>query len=142
MHTKERQDDVCDSLMAALGEFGISCDLQLAGPEYEGLQGFSSLPSVVADELFSPELSVKGSLHPLSPDMSTLKKPTVVVDNVMSPAHTLLQIKCVDQKCLCYDIMRISKDYDIKVFTSKLSFIFGFSFLHHTQYSKWRKPYG
>ncbi|KAI9128501.1 hypothetical protein K1719_001494 [Acacia pycnantha] len=121
LHTKKRQDDICDSLMTALGEFCISCELQLAGPEYESLQGFSSLPSVVAEELFSPELSDKGSLHPLSPDMSTLKKPSVVVDNLLSPAHTLLQIKCVDQKCLCYDIMRISKDYNIKVAYGRFS---------------------
>lgn len=118
MHTKKRQDNICDYLMAALGECCISCELQLAGPEYGGLQGNSSLPSVVAEELLSSELSDTGSLHPLSPDMRTLKKPTVVVDNSLSPAHTLLQIECVDQKGLCYDIMRISKDSDIKVFIS------------------------
>ncbi|KAF7811335.1 ACT domain-containing protein ACR9 [Senna tora] len=121
LHTKKRQDYVCDYLKAALEECCISCELQLAGPEYGDLQGSSSLPSVVSEELFSSELSDKGSLHPLSPDMKTLKKPTVVVDNSLSPAHTLLQIECADQKGLCYDIMRISKDSDIKVTYGRFS---------------------
>lgn len=116
-HTKKRRDDVCEYLMEALGEKCISSELQLAGPEYDGhLQGFSSLPPAYSEELFGPELSDKVWLHPLSQDMTTLKKPSVTVDNTLSPAHTLLQIQCVDQKGLCYDIMRISKDSDIKVF--------------------------
>jgi len=101
--------------MDALGERCISSELQLAGPEYGHLQGFSSLPPAFAEELFSSELLDKVSLHPLSQDMKTLKTPTVTVDNSLSPVHTLLQIQCVDQKGLCYDIMRISKDSDIKV---------------------------
>ncbi|XP_058736613.1 ACT domain-containing protein ACR9-like [Vicia villosa] len=115
-HTKKRRDDVCEYLMEALGEKCISSELQLAGPEYDGhLQGFSSLPPAYSEELFGPELPDKVWLHPLSQDMTTLKKPSVTVDNTLSPAHTLLQIQCVDQKGLCYDIMRISKDSDIKV---------------------------
>lgn len=102
--------------MDALGDRCISNELQLAGPEYGHLQGFSSLPPPFAEELFSSELLDKVSLHPLSQDLTTVKKPTVVVDNALSPSHTLLQIQCVDQKGLCYDIMRISKDSDIRVF--------------------------
>ncbi|CAI8614651.1 unnamed protein product [Vicia faba] len=110
-HTKKRRDDVCEYLMEALGEKCISSELQLAGPEYDGhLPGFSSLPPAYSEELFGPELSDKVSLHPLSQDMTTLKKPSVTVDNTLSPTHTLLQIQCVDQKGLCYDIMRIAKD--------------------------------
>ncbi|XP_058742449.1 ACT domain-containing protein ACR9-like [Vicia villosa] len=102
--------------MEALGEKCISSELQLAGPEYDGhLQGFSSLPPAYSEELFGPELSDKVWLHPLSQDVTTLKKPSVTVDNTLSPTHTLLQIQCVDQKGLCYDIMRISKDFGIKV---------------------------
>jgi hypothetical protein len=123
-HTKKRRDDVCEYLKNALGERCISSELQLSGPEYGHLQGFSSLPPAYSEELFGPELLDKVSLHPLSQDMTTLKKPTVTVDNALSPVHTLLQIQCVDQKGLCYDIMRISKDSDIKVLSpTKLSFI-------------------
>ncbi|XP_061338318.1 ACT domain-containing protein ACR9-like [Gastrolobium bilobum] len=121
LHTKKRQDYVCEYLMDALGERCISSELQLAGPEYGHLQGFSSLPPAFAEELFSSELLDKVSVHPLSQDMTTLKKPTVMMDNSMSPAHSLLQIQCVDQKGLCYDIMRISKDSDIKVAYGRFS---------------------
>ncbi|KAK7295705.1 hypothetical protein RJT34_18616 [Clitoria ternatea] len=121
LHTKKRQDYISEYLMDALGDRCISCELQLAGPEYGHLQGFSSLPPAFAEELFSSELLDKLSLHPLSKDMTTLKTPTVMVDNSLSPAHTLLQIQCVDQKSLCYDIMRISKDSDIKVAFGRFS---------------------
>ncbi|KAI4358045.1 hypothetical protein L6164_001954 [Bauhinia variegata] len=122
LHTKKRRDGVCDYLKEALGDVCISCELQLAGPEYEGLQGFSSLPPAVAEELFSSELSEKkASLQPISPDMKTLTKPTVTVDNSLSPVHTLLQIQCADQKGLCYDIMRISKDFDLKIAYGRFS---------------------
>lgn len=114
--------------MDALGERCISSELQLAGPEYGQLQGFSSLQPAFAEELFGSELLDKVSLHPLSQDMTTLKKPSVMVDNSLSPAHTLLQIQCVDQKGLCYDIMRISKDSDIKVFCAILPFMHGHGF--------------
>ena len=56
--------------MDALGERCISSELQLAGPEYGHLQGFSSLPPAFAEELFSSELLDKLSLHPLSQDMT------------------------------------------------------------------------
>ncbi|KAL2329600.1 hypothetical protein Fmac_017181 [Flemingia macrophylla] len=122
LHTKNRQDYVCEYLKDALGERCISSELQLAGPEYDGhLQGFSSLPPAFAEELFSSELLDKVSMNPLSQDMTKLKTPIVIVDNTLSPAHTLLQIQCVDQKGLCYDIMRISKDSDIKVTFGRFS---------------------
>lgn len=128
LHTKKRQDYVCEYLREALGEKCISSELQLAGPEYGHLQGFASLPPAYSEELFGPELVDKVSLHPLSQDMTTLKKPSVTVDNSLSQVHTLLQIQCVDQKGLCYDIMRISKDSDIKVLF--LSFLFNHSGIH------------
>ncbi|MED6147465.1 hypothetical protein PIB30_044283 [Stylosanthes scabra] len=121
LHTKKRQDYVCEFLNDALGDRCISSELQLAGPEYGQLQGISSLPPAFAEELFSSELLDKGSLHPLSKDMAKLKKPTVMVDDSLSPVHTLLQIQCVDQKGLCYDIMRISKDSDIKIAHGRFS---------------------
>ncbi|MBA0684393.1 hypothetical protein Goari_025981, partial [Gossypium aridum] len=38
---------------------------------------------------------------------------SVVMDNSLSPAHTLVQIVCQDHKGLLYDIMRTLKDYSI-----------------------------
>ena len=116
LHTKQRQEDTLEQLNAVLGESCISCELQLAGPEYKNHRCISSLSPVIAEELFRCELSDKESRsQALSPDMTILKKATVVVDNSLSPAHTLLQIHCVDHKGLVYDILRTLKDYNIKV---------------------------
>lgn len=102
---------------AVLGESCINCELKLAGPEYESHHGISSLSPDVAEELFFFELSDKETRsQALSPDMTKLKKASVVVDNSLSPVHTLLQIHCVDHKGLFYDVLRTLKDCNIKVF--------------------------
>lgn len=112
MHTKQRQTETCDHLTAVLGEHGVSCELELAGPELESVQRFSSLPPVAADELFGSDGS-----DVISNSFSN--KAVLTVDNQLSPAHTLLQIYCVDQKGLFYDILRTSKDCNVHV---RLSF--------------------
>lgn len=123
LHTKKRQDDTCERLNAVLGELCISCEIQLAGPEYEGFQqGFSSLPPEIAEELFSSELSKDESRsQACTPELAKLKKANITMDNSLSPAHTLLQIHCVDQKCLLYDILRTLKDCSIKIAYSRFS---------------------
>lgn len=110
LHTKKRQDDTCAHLLAVLGEFNVSCEIQLAGPEYGSQQGCSSLSAEIAEELFGSESFDKKEIR------IKLEKATVTVDNCMSPAHTLLQIQCLDQKGLFYDVMRTSKDCNIQVF--------------------------
>lgn len=115
LHTKERQDETCEQLHAVLGESCISCELQVAGPEYECHQGISSISPAVAEELFRPELSTIESSQALSPDMSKLKEANATIDNSLSPAHTLLQIHCINHKGLLYDILRTLKDCNIKV---------------------------
>ncbi|KAJ6803937.1 ACT domain-containing protein ACR9-like [Iris pallida] len=113
LHTRKRQDDTCQTLNAVLGESCISCELQLA----EGFQqGCSSLPPPIAEELFRPEIS-EGDVvsQAFSPDMSKLKKVNLVMDNSLSPSQTLLQMQCVDQKGLLYDILRTLKDCDIQI---------------------------
>eukprot|EP00268_Persea_americana_P063123 TRINITY_DN8153_c0_g2_i1.p1 TRINITY_DN8153_c0_g2~~TRINITY_DN8153_c0_g2_i1.p1 ORF type:complete len:326 (+),score=54.67 TRINITY_DN8153_c0_g2_i1:235-1212(+) len=116
LHTKKRQVDTCERLNAVLGDSCISCELQMAEPEYEGFQqGYSSLPSPVAEELFGYKLSNDDRCsQALAPDLTLLKKANITMDNSLSPAYTLLQINCVDQKCLFYDIMRTLKDCNIK----------------------------
>ena len=105
-----------EQLHAVLGESCITCELQLAGPEYERHRGITSLSPSVAEELFRCELSDKEiRAQALSPDMTKLKKATVMVDNSLSPAHTLLQIYCADHKGLLYDVMRTFKDCNIQV---------------------------
>ncbi|KAJ6820143.1 ACT domain-containing protein ACR9-like [Iris pallida] len=113
LHTKKRQDDTCERLNAVLGESCISCELQLI-ESFQ--QGFSSLPPDIADELFRPEISEgDAGSQAISSDMSKLKKVNVVMDNSLSPSQTLLQIHCVDQKGLLYDIMRTLKDCNIQI---------------------------
>ncbi|KAM7494923.1 hypothetical protein LguiB_029532 [Lonicera macranthoides] len=123
LHTKSRREETCNHLIHVLGEDCISCELQLAGPEYESLQGFSALSQAVAEELFNCELSDKEApSQTLCPEMIKVKKATTItVDNFMSSAHTLLQIQCLDQKGLIYDILRTSKDCNIQIAYGRIS---------------------
>ncbi|TQE06823.1 hypothetical protein C1H46_007540 [Malus baccata] len=75
LHTKQMRDDICEHLMAALGEYCITCELKLPGPEYERLQGNSSLPPALADELFSYQLKDEEAYPKgLTRNMRTVKK--------------------------------------------------------------------
>ncbi|MFQ6624722.1 hypothetical protein Gotur_004149 [Gossypium turneri] len=122
LHTEERQHHLCKQLDAVLGDSCISCKLRLAGPEYDCHHGISSLSPAVAEELFLFVLSDKETRsQALSSDMTKLKKANVVVDNSLSPAHTLLQIHCVDHKSLFYDILRTLKDCNIKIAFGRFS---------------------
>lgn len=115
MHTKERQDNTCKQLISVLGEYCISCEFQLPGPEYQCQCAFSSLSPSVVNDLFGCKLPDNDACsQAISPDVH--KKAIITVDNCLSPAHTLLQIQCADQKGLFYDILRTSKDCNIQVF--------------------------
>ncbi|XP_020223376.1 ACT domain-containing protein ACR9 [Cajanus cajan] len=122
LHTKNRQDETCERLNDVLRDSCISCELQLAGPEYECNQGISSLSPALAEELFRCELSDNEvRSQALSPDMTKLKKTNVTLDNSLSPAHTLIQIRCADHKGLLYDIMRTLKDMNMKISYGRFS---------------------
>ncbi|XP_076935232.1 ACT domain-containing protein ACR9-like [Bidens hawaiensis] len=114
LHTKIGKEETCEHLSVMLGECCISCEIELAGPEYECQQGLSSIPESIAEKLFSCEFS-------LMEDASKVKEASVMVDNLLSPAHSLLQIQCRDQKGLIYDILRISKDCDIQIAYGRVS---------------------
>lgn len=122
LHTKKRQDQTYEQLHAVLGESCISCELQLAGPEYGGHQAISTLSPAVAEELFKCKLLKNETpSQALSPDFAKLKKTTIAADNSLSPAHTLLQIHSVDHKGLLYDIMRTLKDCNIQIAYGRFS---------------------
>lgn len=124
LHLIRRREETCEHLSGVLGDDCIGCELQpVGGPEYETQLGLSSFSEIVSKELFSSVLSDKdASLQKLSPDMTKIRTAnTVVVDNYLSPAHTLLQIQCADQKSLVYDILRTSKDLDIQISYGRMS---------------------
>ncbi|KAI7732449.1 hypothetical protein M8C21_003728 [Ambrosia artemisiifolia] len=122
LHTHIRREETCEHLSGVLGECCISCELQLAGPEFKCHQGFSSISDEVADELFSSGFSTnEDSSQAISKDVLDVKKAVINVDNLTSPAHTLLQIQCLDQKALIYDILKISKDCNIRIAYGRIS---------------------
>ncbi|KAL8191640.1 hypothetical protein R6Q57_028371 [Mikania cordata] len=122
LHTKRRRDDACHKLLAVLGESCTSVDICSAGYKSDSVPPISSLSQTAAAEIFQTELSVKEELsQALSPDVNKLKHATVMIDNSLSPAHSLLQINCVDHKGFLYDIMRILKDFDIQIAYGRFS---------------------
>ncbi|PWA76178.1 ACT domain-containing protein [Artemisia annua] len=122
LHTKIGREETSEHISIMLGECCISCELELAGPEYESQQGFSSIPEAIAENLFSCDVSAaENGPRTLKSDAIKFKEASVVVDNTLSPAHSLLQIQCRDQKGLIYDIFRISKDCDIQIAYGRVS---------------------
>ena len=116
LHSKIGREETSEHITIMLGECCISCELELAGPEYKSQQGFSSIPEAIAENLFSCDVSAaENGPRTLKSDAIKLKEASVVVDNTLSPAHSLLQIQCRDKKGLIYDIFRISKDCEIQV---------------------------
>ncbi|KAL6624806.1 hypothetical protein ACP70R_032127 [Stipagrostis hirtigluma subsp. patula] len=115
LHTKERQEETCSTLIATLGP-SISCEILSA----EGFrQGFSSLPPKISEELFRVELAdIDSEIYSssLSAELKKMQTATINFDNFLSPAHTLIQIICADQKGLIYDILRTMKDCNIQIF--------------------------
>nr|XP_043621407.1 ACT domain-containing protein ACR9-like [Erigeron canadensis] len=122
LHTKKRRDDACDKLHAVLGDSCTSVDIHSAGYNKDSVPRISSLSQAASKELFRSELSEK-EVHSqaLSPDVKKLMHASVMIDNSLSPAHSLLQISCVDHKGFLYDIMRILKDFNIQIAYGRFS---------------------
>eukprot|EP01018_Ginkgo_biloba_P020517 Gb_15457 [translate_table: standard] len=123
LHTKNRQDDACDQLKAILGESSTHCEVRLTSPEFGGLECTACcLPPSITEDMFSHEhFKLETDLRSLGANAEPLNRASVTIDNSLSPAHTLLQILCKDQKGLIYDIMRTLKDYNIQVSYGRLS---------------------
>ncbi|XP_056168875.1 ACT domain-containing protein ACR10-like [Syzygium oleosum] len=111
LHTQQRQEETICRLRDVLGDFILSCEIEMAGPEVAACsQGSLFLPSAVIEDMFSLELSSE------SPTGSLFSNPlSVIMDNSLSRSHTLVQVLCQDHKGLIYDIMRTLKDYNIQV---------------------------
>lgn len=111
LHTNKRQEDTCYHIKDVLGDATISCDIEMVGPEVTACsQASNFLSSVITEEVFSSDKcdgNHSGSI--------TSKSISILMDNCLSPSHTLVQIVCQDHKGLLYDIMRTLKDYNIQV---------------------------
>lgn len=87
-----------------------------AGPEFDNHHSITSLSPDIAGQLFASQLSDNRShTDELSVELLKLKKASVTMDSTLSPSHTLLQIHCVDQKGILYDLLRPLKDCSIQV---------------------------
>lgn len=93
----------------------ISCDIEMVGPEITACSQESSfLPTTITDDML--QLEIPDAL----PSSLTSTSVSVAMDNLLSPAHTLVQIACQDHKGLLYDIMRTLKEYNMQVYTLML----------------------
>ena len=85
-------------------DFFTTIDIELVGSETTAFsQASSSLPNAITD------------VFDLQSGTSTSDSVSIVMDNTLSPAHTLVQVMCQDHKGLLYDIMRTLKDFNIQV---------------------------
>ncbi|KAI3471865.1 hypothetical protein Pfo_028553 [Paulownia fortunei] len=119
LHTKKRKEDTYDHLKAVLGDAMISCDIEMVVPEITACsQGPSFLSDAITEGMFNIEM-----LDEHQDDSIAFKCPSITMDNLLSPSHTLVQIVCQDHKGLLYDVMRTLKDYNIQIsygrFTTK-----------------------
>ncbi|KAF3335735.1 ACT domain-containing protein ACR10 [Carex littledalei] len=123
LHLKMRREETCDKLSSVLGDSMTSCDIEVASDPISCCVNASlSLSPTVTEKMFAPELpKEESSLFPCnfpycnSSGSGTSNSLSVKVDNLLSPAHTLIQIQSGDHKGLLYDIMRTLKDYNIQL---------------------------
>ncbi|EFJ25064.1 hypothetical protein SELMODRAFT_173843 [Selaginella moellendorffii] len=110
--SRERTLEVCERIKNLMGGLHSKCELKEAGPEYGGLMCTPALnlPPSVSELLSSGVNSQQNG-----------DTPRVTIDDLLSPAHTLLQISCRDRKGLLYDCLRVLKDFNYQVAYGRLS---------------------
>ncbi|MBA0615762.1 hypothetical protein Godav_015874 [Gossypium davidsonii] len=111
LHTKIRQEETYKALEDIMQRIVINFNIEKVGPEIAACsQASPFLPSGITEDIF--HLEVSNELPSIS---LTSNNVSVMMDNSLSPAHTLVQIVCQDHKGLLYDIMRTLKDYSIQM---------------------------
>ncbi|OWM82473.1 hypothetical protein CDL15_Pgr002048 [Punica granatum] len=117
LHTKKRKDDTIGHLRSVIGDAMISCEIELVDSEVTScLQAAGFLPSIITEDMFQSEMPMK----PLD-GLSTSENVSITIDNLLSPAHTLVHICCQERKGLLYDIMRTLKDFNIQISYGRFS---------------------
>ncbi|KAJ7561770.1 hypothetical protein O6H91_03G040600 [Diphasiastrum complanatum] len=118
---KNRIANVCQCVKAVLVGPKAHCELREAGPEYGDLSctTTSYLSPLVVNCLFKDERREA----PLEEDSQSedVWRVKATLDNMLSPAHTLVQIICKDRKGLLYDSLRTLKDFNLKVAYGRFS---------------------
>ncbi|CAK7357423.1 unnamed protein product [Dovyalis caffra] len=116
LHTNKRKEDTYYHLKAVMGNSLISCEIEMVGPEITACSAESSfLPTTITENILP--LKIPDEL----PSSLTSTSVSVIMDNSLSPGHTLVQILCQDHKGLLYDIMRTLKDYNIQISYGRFS---------------------
>ncbi|POO01766.1 ACT domain containing protein [Trema orientale] len=110
LHTSERRNETREFLKNVLENAMISCEIEKVGPEITASSQASFLPSAITEDTFVLEMP-----NQLPSGSLTSSNVSIIFDNSLSPAHTLVQIICQDHKGLLYDIMRTLKDYNIQI---------------------------
>lgn len=111
LHTNSRKEEAYGHLKAVLGDVMISCDIEMVGPEVTACsQGPSFLTERIIEEMFNIQMVEKRQ-----DDCTIFSCPSITLDNLLSPSHTLVQIVCQHHKGLLYDVMRVLKDYNIQI---------------------------
>ncbi|KAF5773196.1 putative [Protein-PII] uridylyltransferase [Helianthus annuus] len=120
LHTEARKTDTYHHLKAVVGDSMVSCDIEKVCPDITACsQGPPFLiPPAITEDTFNLEMLDQGQNG-----SGQSNRVSVMIDNSLSPVHTLVQIVCRDHKGLLYDIMRTLKDYNIQIsygrFTTK-----------------------
>ncbi|GLT56694.1 hypothetical protein SLA2020_297190 [Shorea laevis] len=110
LHTRKRQEETSKAIGEVLWDNMIKCEIEMVGSEITACSTTSSfLPTVITEDIFPMEISND------LPSVALANSVSIVMDNSLSPAHTLVQIVCQDHKGLLYDIMRTIKDYNIQI---------------------------
>lgn len=116
LSSQHRVEEVCDRIREVFGdpETEMNCVLEGKVPAPNGLALSTAMPTTVEEYLLPEKLRDIWS-DKLIPAEKVVSTVDVTVDNSMSPAHSLLQIKAKDRKGLLYDCLRLLKDHRLQV---------------------------
>lgn len=112
LHERQRQEVLCEQVKDVLGDGDVHCKVIKAGPEW-GRFTCSALFTAPHFICFDSHVE-NGYLKPLLEKASGITG-SVMLDNSLSPAHTLLQISCKDRRGLFYDCTRTLREFQIQV---------------------------
>eukprot|EP00249_Psilotum_nudum_P005707 c19134_g2_i1 orf=1-477(+) len=91
LQNERRKDDICSQIKTVLGDSTSSCMINLAGPEWGGLEcpPASNLPPVVEHLLLDGLVQLESDMRSTDGQSSILPNASVSTDNSLSPGHTL-----------------------------------------------------